>query len=185
MWPCETKSLLSLRSSIYTDFSNIFSRTKENSKWDIMCLNLNIVYSHDKVTLFFISLFTFKYLFSFHCTHPVQGVFNFQHRRSVVARRLQWVATVCLHRKVPEQGNPSILLHLPRSLKTALVNSHMKSFLNIILMPNLILGVAFVILHTDQTYCHPQEQKLHLLVSRRLNSPLGKKLSHTKPVKTI
>lgn len=59
----------------------------------------------------------------------------------------------------------------------------MKSFLDIILMPNLILGVAFVILHTDQTYCNAQEQKLHLLVPRSLNSHFGKKLAHTKPVR--
>lgn len=50
-------------------------------------------------------------------------------------------------------------------------------------MLNLILGVAFVISHTDQTYCHPQEQKLHLLVSRGLNSHFGKKLAHTKPIR--
>lgn len=53
MWPHETKALLSLRSSMYTDFSKYFLEDKTEQQMDIMCLNLNRVYSHDKVSLFF------------------------------------------------------------------------------------------------------------------------------------
>lgn len=38
---------------MYTDFSKYFLEDKTEQQMDIMCLNLNRVYSHDKVSLFF------------------------------------------------------------------------------------------------------------------------------------